>query len=59
MLTYQSLDHGNYTKLFNAADYSGNLPESVDWRTTNAVNDIKNQVHSYISVYSSIEHHSY
>ena len=40
----RGVDHGNYTKLFNAADYSGDLPDTVDWRTKNAVNDIKNQV---------------
>ena len=32
------------TKVFDASQYSGNLPESVDWRTNNAVTSIKNQV---------------
>ena len=52
MLGYQSVDHGNYTKLFNPAQYSRDMPESVDWRTKNAVNDIKNQV-SVIGLYTS------
>ena len=32
------------TRVFDASQYSGNLPESVDWRTNNAVTSIKNQV---------------
>ena len=35
---------GNYTKLYNPATFSLDLPESVDWRTNNAVTDIKDQV---------------
>ena len=44
MLTYKSLDHGNYTKLFDSKQYSSDLPDTVDWRTKNAVTGIKNQV---------------
>ena len=47
MLNYRSVrgvDHGNYTKVFDSSQYSGNLPDTVDWRTKNAVTDIKNQV---------------
>ena len=32
------------TKVFDASQYSGNLPQSVDWRTNNAVTSIKDQV---------------
>ena len=43
-MTYKDIDHGNYTKVFNPAHYSSNLPESVDWRTNNAVTSVKDQV---------------
>ncbi|CAI8023144.1 Silicatein [Geodia barretti] len=33
----------NTTKMHDASQYSGNLPESVDWRTNNAVTSIKDQ----------------
>ena len=42
-MTYREIDHGNYTKIFDSSQYS-DLPDSVDWRTSNAVTDIKNQV---------------
>ena len=44
-MTYKNPGQGNYTKVFNPAHYSGDLPESVDWRTNNAVTDIKDQVY--------------
>ena len=34
----------NATKMHDASQYSGNFPESVDWRTNNAVTSIKDQV---------------
>ena len=42
-MTYREIDHGNYTKVFDRSQYSADLPESVDWRTSNAVTDIKYQ----------------
>ena len=52
---YSEIDHGNYTKTFDAGKYVGDIPDSVDWRTSNAVTSITNQVciyhtfkHSYI-----------
>ena len=44
LLTYRSIDHGNYTKVFDASQYSGDYPDNVDWRTKNAVTDVKDQV---------------
>ena len=43
-LTYVK-NSGNYTKVFEASFDSSSYPESVDWRTKNAVTSIKNQVH--------------
>ena len=44
-MTYREIDHGNYTKVFDASQYdSVTLPDSVDWRTSNAVTSIKYQV---------------
>ena len=43
-MTYKKAKYGNYTKLFDASRYSSDLPESVDWRTNNAVTNIKDQV---------------
>ena len=44
-LTYrQDIDHGNYTKVFDASQYSADIPDTVDWRTSNAVTGIKTQV---------------
>ena len=48
-MTYQEIDHGNYTKIFDASKYSADIPASVDWRTSNAVTSIKNQV--FITLY--------
>ena len=42
-LTYVK-NSGNYTKVFEASFDSSSYPESVDWRTKNAVTSIKNQV---------------
>lgn len=42
-MTYQKTDRGNYTKIFDRSQYSSN-PDSVDWRTSNAVTSIKSQV---------------
>lgn len=56
-MTYKQTDNGNYTKVFDSSNYGGNLPETVDWRTSNAVTDIKNQVkyiHT-ISIHSYVE----
>ena len=44
-LTYREIDHGNYTKVFDANQYSADIPDTVDWRTSNAVTGIKNQVY--------------
>ena len=48
-MTYRSIDHGNYTKVYQPSHYSGNLPDTVDWRTNNAVTGIKNQVNTLLS----------
>ncbi|CAI8023152.1 Silicatein [Geodia barretti] len=42
--TYRGIDHGNYTKVYDPSHYSSNLPESIDWRTINAVTSVKDQV---------------
>lgn len=42
-LTYVK-NSGNYTKVFDASSDSSSYPESVDWRTKNAVTSVKNQV---------------
>ena len=42
--TYHGSDHGNYTKLYDPSQHSSNLPETVDWRTNNAVTPVKDQV---------------
>ena len=42
----------NATKMHDASQYSGNFPESVDWRTNNAVTSIKDQViHAILYIY--------
>ena len=50
---YSEIDHGNYTKTFDAGKYAGDIPDSVDWRTSNAVTSITNQVlsntHTYVT----------
>ena len=50
---YSEIDHGNYTKTFDASKYVGDIPDSVDWRTSNAVTSITNQVlsntHTYVT----------
>ena len=43
-MTYQRINHGNYTKVYQSSHYSGDLPESIDWRTNSGVTGIKNQV---------------
>ena len=49
LMTYKTSPiQGNYTKLFNRAHYSQDIPESVDWRTNNAVTNIKDQVYTQI-----------
>ena len=57
-MTYRSIDYGNYTKVYQPSHYSGNLPESVDWRTNNAVTGIKDQVNTLLScrlyIYTSL-----
>ena len=40
-------------KVFNASHYSGDLPESVDWRTNNAVTSIKDQVCDKLQYFQS------
>ena len=42
--TYRGIDHGNYTKVYDPSLYSDNLPDTVDWRTNNAVTGVKDQV---------------
>ena len=44
-MTYHDIDHGNYTKVYDRSHYSAYLPDSVDWRTSNAVTGVKNQVY--------------
>jgi len=44
-MTYHDIDHGNYTKVYDRSQYSAYLPDSVDWRTSNAVTGVKNQVY--------------
>ena len=44
-MTYSAIDRGNYTKVFDRSHYSANIPYSIDWRTSNAVTSIKNQVY--------------
>ena len=50
---YSEIDHENYTKTFDAGKYVGDIPDSVDWRTSNAVTSITNQVlsntHTYVT----------
>ncbi|CAI8032372.1 Silicatein [Geodia barretti] len=47
-MTYRrNTGQGNYTKLHNPADFSLDLPESVDWRTNNAITNIKDQVRTH------------
>ena len=49
-MTYRrNTGQGNYTKLYNPADFSLDLPESVDWRTNNAVTNIKDQVRTHLN----------
>ena len=43
-LTYKKGKTLAKTKVFNSSHYAGNLPESVDWRTNNAVTGVKDQV---------------
>lgn len=42
-MTYQKNNKGNYTKVFDRSQYSS-IPDSVDWRTSNAVTSVKYQV---------------
>ena len=44
LMTYQRRRYIPGAKVFNASHYSEDLPESVDWRTNNAVTSIKDQV---------------
>ena len=44
LMTYQRRRYMPGAMVFNASHYSANLPESVDWRTNNAVTSIKDQV---------------
>ena len=46
---YSEIDHGNYTKTFDAGKYVGDIPDTVDWRTSNAVTSIANQVCTILS----------
>lgn len=46
---YSEIDHGNYTKTFDAGKYAGDIPDTVDWRTSNAVTSITNQVCTILS----------
>lgn len=45
-MIYQKNNQGNYTKVFDRSQYSS-IPNSVDWRTSNAVTSIKYQVSMY------------
>ena len=56
-MTYRSIDHGNYTKVYEPSHYSQDLPDAVDWRTNNAVTGIKNQVHNYVSCTNTSIHY--
>lgn len=49
-LTYNASSPRN-GKVFDPTSYSSDLPDTVDWRTMNAVTPVKRQVHTSYTGY--------